>query len=171
MNKTLYQSCHPNIIIISALTLLLLLTISLGSSPVLKRAFHGDASETDSEELSSHSLEILTGSNVELVSTMINDEHIKELLPLLQNLDIPREEKRKHNKMFIDCLTSVKGGEKAAFLWMKENLYQETCQVMLDDLDYSGTFLQTTVIWLKDSKGRFCNCSSTSNALWVRQWK
>ena len=101
----------------------------------------------------------------------LNDEYIKESLALLQNLDIPREQRRRHNKLFIDCLALAKGGEKAAFLWMKKNLYQETCELMLDDLDYSGTFLQTTVIWFKEAKVRFCRCSPVSDVWVIKKFK
>ena len=52
--------------------------------------------------------------------------------------------------MFVDCLALVKGGKKAAFLWMKENLYQATCGLILDDLDFSGNWLQTTIVSFKD---------------------
>ena len=134
------------------------MTISLGSSPVLECIFHGEVLEADDERFSSRNLEILTGANRQLVSTIINDEHIKESLVLLQNLDISRKDRRNHNKMFIDCLIFVKGGKGAAFLWMKEHLYQETCGLMLDDFDYNGSCLQNAVIWMKDVIAQLCSC-------------
>ena len=143
---------------VSALTLLVLLIISLGSSPVLKRIFHGKTLETDDDEYSSKNLEILTGSNRELISTIINDEHIRESLLLLQSLDITKDQRRKHNKMFIDSLAFIKGSKTEAFLWMKENLYQETCGLMLDDFDFSGTWLQITKNWFKDVIEHHCKC-------------
>ena len=69
---------------------------------------------------------------------------------LLQNLDISREHRRRANRVFVDCLALVKGGKKAAFLWMKENLYQGTCGLIFNDLDFSGNRLQTTIISFKD---------------------
>ena len=157
--------------IVSALTLLVLLTISLGSSPVLKKIFDREFLETDDERFSSRNLEILTGSNRQLVSTIINDEHIKESLVLLQNLDISREQRRNHNKMFIDCLAFVKGSKSAAFLWMKEHLYQETCELMLDDFDFTGSCLQTTVIWLKDIIAQLCSCFHESLVFFFKRVK
>ena len=125
---------------------------------MLKRIFHGEVIATDNERFLSKNLEILTGSNRQLVTAIIKDEHIKESLVLLQNLDIARDQRRKHNKMFIDCLAFVKGGNSEAFLWMKENLYQETCGLMFDDFDYTGSCLQNTIIWIKDVIGQLCSC-------------
>ena len=99
-----YSCLYQVYSIVSALTLLVLLIISLGSSPVLKRIFRGDVMDTDDNKYSNKNLEILTGSNRQLVSTIINDEHIKESLVLLQNLDISREQRRNHNKMSNFCL-------------------------------------------------------------------
>ena len=147
-----------DMISVSALTLLVLLIISLGSSPVLKRIFRGEILETDDDKYSSKNLEILTGSNRELISTIINDEHIKESLLLLQALDIPKDQRRMHNKMFIESLALFKGSKTEAFLWMKENLYQETCGLMLDDFDFSGAWLQITKNWFKDVIAQQCKC-------------
>ena len=143
-----------------ALTLLVLLLISLGSSPVLGKIFHEDVSDLEpaNVEVSNKDLEILTGPNTQLVITIINNEHIKESLMILQHLDIPRDHRRTFNKRFIEGLALVKGGKTAAFLWMKENLYQETCGLMLDDFDFSGSCLQTTICWLKDVSAQLCGC-------------
>lgn len=138
---------------------------------MLKCIFHGEILEADDERFSSKNLEILTGSNRELVSTLINDEHIKESLVLLQNLDISREQRRKHNKMFIDSLAFVKGGKNAAFLWMKEHLYQETCALMLEDFDFTGSWLQSVVIWLKDIIAKLCSCFHESLVFFFKRVK
>ena len=157
--------------IVSALTLLVLLIISLGSSPVLKRIFRGDVMDTDDNKYSNKNLEILTGSNREMISTIINDEHLKESLLLLQNLNIPKEQRRNHNKMFIETLTFVKGSKTEAFLWMKENLYQETCGRMLDDFDFTGSLLQTTISCIKDLIAEYCNCFHESVVCFFKRVK
>ena len=113
---------------------------------------------TDNDEFSSKNLQILTGNNTERLLTIIDDEHIKESLLLLQNLNISRDHRRQHNKMFIDSLIFAKGSKSAAFLWMKENLYQETCGLMLDDFDFSGSCLQIMVGWIKDVMAQLCSC-------------
>ena len=127
---------------------------------MLGKIFHEEVSdlEPDNVEVSSKDLEILTGPNTQLVTTIINNKHIKESLMILQYLDIPRDHRRTFNKRFIKGLALVKGGKTAAFLWMKENLYQETCGVMLDDYDFSGSCLQTTICWLKDVSAQLCGC-------------
>ena len=113
---------------------------------------------TDNDEFSSKNLQILTGNNRDRLLTIIDDEHIKESLLLLQNLNISRDHRRQHNKMFIDSLIFAKGSKSAAFLWMKENLYQETCGPMLDDSDFSGSCLQIMVGWIKDVMAQLCSC-------------
>ena len=42
---------------------------------------------------------------------------------------------------------------------------------MLDDLDYSGTFLQTTVIWFREAKVRLCRCLPASDVWVVKKFK
>ena len=91
---------------------------------MLGKIFHEEVSylEPDNVEVSSKDLEILTGPNTQLVTTIINNKHIKESLMILQYLDMPRDHRRTFNKRFIEGLALVKGGKTAAFLWMKENL-------------------------------------------------
>ena len=115
---------------------------------MLKKIFHEDVSQADNLEGPSKNLKILTGTDT-VVAAVINDEHIKESLMILQHLDIPAEKRRSHNTRFINCLAEVEESKSAAFLWMKTNLYQQTCGQMLDDYDY-GSCMKITVGYIKD---------------------
>ena len=78
----------------------------------------------------------------------VNEESaLKELnssLLQLQNLDLPREERRRINKMFVRSLVAVQGSKPAALVWMKRILEPGITDMVLTDFYYQGTLLQKT---------------------------
>ena len=78
--------------------------------------------------------------NVKAVIQSVSN--ISETMTFFQGLELPREERREKNKLFVSCLQELKGSNKA-FIWMKKNIAHETCNKILKDYEYSGTWLET----------------------------
>ena len=51
-----------------------------------------------------------------------------------------RQERRKINKLFLECLVDVKGSRPLALIWLKKHVSSETCSTMLSDEKYKGIF-------------------------------
>ena len=87
---------------------------------------------------------------------MVNGENISEVLTMVQHLDLPIEDRKECNQTFVKSTADVKGGRSKAFIWMKENIEQETCKQILDDVDSSSTFKEELVKWAKSKATPLC---------------
>lgn len=52
------------------------------------------------------------------------------------------KERRKNNKLFLDCLIEVKGSRPLALVWLKAKVDPKTCDTIVSDHGYSGKPLQ-----------------------------
>ena len=50
-------------------------------------------------------------------------------------------ERRKLNKLILDCIVEVKGSWPRTLVWMKQNIDSEICDIMLSDWAFSGNSL------------------------------
>ena len=81
---------------------------------------------------------LVAGQEVQ-IKTMIDSENISEVLTMSQYLELPTDVRRECNKTFVKRAVDVKGGQSEAFIWMRQNVEQETCKQVLDDVDSSST--------------------------------
>ena len=88
-------------------------------------------------------LKILTGDDKLKIKSIIDVETLPEAVLMLQHLELPREVRRKHNKVFFECLDETKGGKRLAKIWMKQNIKHSVCSQILADYEFSGTSMQT----------------------------
>ena len=54
----------------------------------------------------------------------------------------PFMKRRSINRTFMKCLIDVKQGRRSALLWLKKNVDFEICDIIKDDVDYSGKWYQ-----------------------------
>ena len=47
-------------------------------------------------------------------------------------------ERRRINKMFVNCLLEVKSSGPLALIWLKKNIDYDICDIMLSDWKHSG---------------------------------
>ena len=92
---------------------------------------------------------------------MINGENISEVLTMAQHLQLPIDVRREYNQTFVKCTVDVKGSQSEAFIWMRQNVEQETCKQVLDDVDSSSTCKEELVKWAK-SKATPPSCKTQS---------
>ena len=93
---------------------------------------------------------ILPTGNLEEDATLIESEYILEAMMQLQEL--PREERRRRNKNFVDSISAYKGSSQDGFMWMNNNLHGSTCKTILADIDYTGGCKDTAREKLEDTK-------------------
>ena len=94
-------------------------------------------------------LNILVGRQEDQIKVMINNENISEVLTMVQHLDLSINVRRGCNQTFVKCAADVKGGQSEAFIWMRQNIEQETCRQVLFDVDSSSTCKEKLVKWAK----------------------
>ena len=95
------------------------------------------------------------------VKAMISSENIPEVLTMAQHLAMPIDVRRACNQRFVKCTADVKGGQSEAFIWMRQNVEQETCKQILDDVDSSSTCKEELVNWAKAKATPSC-CKTQS---------
>ena len=103
---------------------------------------------------------LVGGQEVE-IKAMINGENISEVLTMVQHLELPTDVRRECNKTFAKYTADEKGGQSEAFIWMRQNVEQETCRQILDDVDSSSTCKEKLVRWVKaKATSRCCKTQS-----------
>ena len=95
-------------------------------------------------------LKILTSYDKSKIKSIIDGETLPEAVLMVQHLDLPRDQRRKHNTMFFECLEETKGGNMLAKLWMKENIKHSVCKQILADYQFSGTRMQNISDFCED---------------------
>ena len=94
------------------------------------------------------------------IKAMVNNENISEVLTMAQHLDLPIDVRRECNQMFVRCTADVRGGQGEASIWMRNNVGQETCRQILDDVDLSSTCKEELVTWTKAKAPSRCKTQS-----------
>ena len=95
-----------------------------------------------------------------------NREEIKENLPnfkeeqiricLLNIQSLPREQRREHNKMIMKCLLEVHNSKKEeALIWMKWNIDEAICKIILADFNYDNKCFEKMEDWVEDVRLKF----------------
>ena len=97
---------------------------------------------------------------------MIDGENISELLMMVQHLELPIDVRRECNKTFVKFAANVKGGQGEAFIWMRQNVGQETCKQVLNDVDSSSTCKEELVKWTKAKVTPGC-CKTQSQSKYI----
>ena len=97
---------------------------------------------------------------------IIEGENISELLTMVQHLELPIDVRIGCNKIFMKCTANLNGGRIQAFIWMRQNVGQETVKQVLDDVDNddvdaSSTCKEKLVKWTKAKTTPRC-CKSQS---------
>merc|ERR1719458_2452027 len=88
---------------------------------------------------------------------------------MVQHLELPIDVRRECNKTFVKCAAAVKGGQSEAFIWIRQNVEQETCKQVLDDMDSSSTCKEELVKWTKAKlTPRCCKTQSQRGPSWYR---
>ena len=82
------------------------------------------------------------------IKAMINSTNISGVLTMAQHLDLPINVRRECNQSFARCAADVKGGRREAFIWMRQNVTQDTSKQILDDVDSSSTCTEQLVNWV-----------------------
>ena len=85
-----------------------------------------------------------------------NDSKISEVLTIAQHLELPTGVRRECNKTFVRCTAEAEGGQSEAFIWMRQNVGQETSRQILDDVDNSSTCKEKVVGWAKAKATSMC---------------
>ena len=127
-----------------------LVVIALTSTTWTKKLFgRGDEKPILPSEPFHDHLNSLVAGQEDQIKTMINGENISEVLTMVQHLDLPIEDRKECNQTFVKSTADVKGGRSEAFIWMRQNVEQETCRQILDDVDSSSTCKEQLVNWVK----------------------
>ena len=108
---------------------------------------------------------ILPQGNLEEDLSLIKSKYVLEAMMQLQEL--PREERRRRNKNFVESISAYKGSSQQGFVWMNNNLHGSTCQTILADIDYTGGCKDTVVDKLEDAKDllqAFLGCAAAPRA-------
>ena len=127
-----------------------LVIIALTSTAWTKKLFgRGTEKEISLSLPSIDQLNILLGGQEDQIKAMINNENISEVLTMVQHLDLSIDVRRGCNQTFVKCAADVKGGQREAFIWMRQNVEQETCRQVLYDVDSSSTCIEQLVKWAK----------------------
>ena len=80
---------------------------------------------------------------------------------MAQNLDLPIDVRIECNRTFVKCTADVQGSRIEAFIWIRQNVQQETCRQILNDVDSSSTCREKMVRWKKaKATSRCCKTQS-----------
>ena len=127
-----------------------LVFIALTATAWTKKLFgRGDEKSISLSQPSLDQLNNLVSGQEDEIKAMINDENISEVLTMAQHLDLPIRVRRGCNQTLARYAADVKGGQREAFIWMRQNVEQETCKQVLDDVDSSSTCKEELVRWTK----------------------
>ena len=127
-----------------------LVIIALTSTAWTKKLFgRGEEKPIPLSIPSLDQLNSLVGGQEDQIKAMIDGENISEVVMMVQHLELPIDVRRECNKTFVKCAADVKGGQGEAFIWMRQNVEQETCKQVLDDVDSSSTYKEELVRWIK----------------------
>ena len=96
-------------------------------------------------------LKILTSNDKLKIKSIIDEENLPESVLMMQHLDLPRDLRRKNNKIFFECLKEMRGGSSLAKIWLKQNIKHSVCMQILADFDFSGTRMQNFLDLLEDT--------------------
>ena len=106
-------------------------------------------------------LNSLVGGQEDQIMAIIDGENISEVLTMVQHLELPINVRIKCNKIFVKCTADLNGGRIQAFIWMRQNVGQETVKQVLDDMDSASTCKEELVKWTKAKVTSRC-CKSQS---------
>ena len=136
---------------ISAILVSVLVLIALTSTAWTKKLFgRGTEKEISFSQLPFlDQLNSLVGGQEHEVKAMIRGENVSEFLTMAQNLDLPIDVRIECNQTFVKYTAEVKGGRIEALIWMRQNVRQETCRKILNDVDSSSTCKEKLVNWTK----------------------
>ena len=127
-----------------------LVIIALTSTAWTKKLFgRGEEKPIPLSIPSLNQLNSLVGGQEDQIKVMIDGENISEVVTMVQHLELPIDVRRECNKTFVKCAADVKGGQSEAFIWIRQNVEQETCKQVLDDVDSSSTCKEELVKWTK----------------------
>ena len=84
------------------------------------------------------------------MKTIIDEGNIREVLMMLQHLELPIRVRRTCNKTVVECISEVNGGLEEALIWLRKNIEESTCKQILDDIDSSAIWAERLVGWFKD---------------------
>ena len=95
-------------------------------------------------------LKLICGTSQEditrAITEQISDKNgIKDIyisMIQLQNLDLPRHERRMFNRSFMASLAAALGGMSEAQAWMRINLHPASSKTILADERYKGTTIE-----------------------------
>ena len=112
---------------------------------------------------------ILPQGNLEEDLGLIESEYVLEAMMQVQQL--PRKEKRRRNKNFVESITAYKGGnQEEGFVWMNDNLHGSTCKQILTDIDFKGGCKDRTLEKLEDTKDSIRDCLGCAAAPRADGW-
>ena len=128
----------------------ILFIISLAGTSALGRIF---ARGSDHEEYSGlfsdfDVVEINEGLDEDM--SLLQDEHFQEIMMLVQQL--PREERRDRNQSFMRALSNKEGGLANGLIWVKEELHPSTSKILMEDHDFTATWMERLIDTINDLK-------------------
>ena len=127
-----------------------LVVIALTSTAWTKKLFgRGDEKSILLSQPLHDQLNSLVEGQEDQIKAMITGENISEVLTMVQHVDLPINVRRECTQIFVKIATDVKRGRREAFIWMRQNVEQETCKQVLDDVDSSSTCKEELVKWTK----------------------
>ena len=133
--------------------MVVLVLVALTSTAWTKKLFgrggRGTEEEISFSVPSLDQLVSLVGGQEHQVRAMIRGENISEFLTMAQNLDLPIDVRIECNRTFVKCTADVQGSRIEAFIWIRQNVQQETCRQILNDVDSSSTCKEELVQWTK----------------------
>ena len=156
---------------LSAILVVVLVLVALTSTAWTKKLFgrggRGTEEEISFSVPSLDQLVSLVGGQEHQVRAMIRGENISEFLTMAQNLDLPIDVRIECNRTFVKCTADVQGSRIEAFIWIRQNVQQETCRQILNDVDSSSTCREKMVRWTKAKATSRC-CKTQSQRKYMR---
>ena len=135
--------------------------VSTFAASMLKTCF-GTGKDVPTPLGSSTVLKTLVGGSAAEVKKVISRKGIKASITQLQKLELPREVRRRRNRIFVRCLAD---SQAKAFTKLKGFPNKETCQQIMDDFTHSPSCmgkLKDTIENQKDAmKKKYHACTCT----------
>ena len=111
--------------------------VSTLAAPILKLCF-GTGKEVPLQSGTTSILSTLVKGSVAEVKKVISRQGVKAAITQLQKLELPREERRRRNHLFVRCLADR---QAEAFIKLKKLPNKEGAQQIVDDFTHSPTSL------------------------------
>ena len=153
----------------SAIITSVLVILALTSRAWTKKLFgRGEEKPTQLSQPFLDHLNSLVGGQEDQIMAIIDGENISEVLTMVQHLELPIDVRRECNKIFLKCMVDLNGGRIKAFIWMRQNVEQETVKQVLDDVDSSSTCKEELVKWTKAKvTSRCCKSQGQSQRKYI----